>query len=87
VKRNGVFRARLVACRHNEVPGVDFTKSFAPVLNDVSFSLMLITNLVWDMTSTVADIETAFLHGDLDEEIYTDVTMGFSTEPNKKFIV
>jgi hypothetical protein len=48
---------------------------------------MLIAKLVWDMTSTVADIETAFLHGDLDEEIYMDVTMGLSTEPNKKFLL
>jgi hypothetical protein len=39
VKRNGVFRARLVACGYSQVPGVDFTESFAPVLNDVSFRL------------------------------------------------
>jgi Reverse transcriptase (RNA-dependent DNA polymerase)/gag-polypeptide of LTR copia-type/Zinc knuckle len=87
VKRNGVFRARLVACGYSQVPGVDFTESFAPVLNDVSFRLMLIAKLVWDMTSTVVDIETAFLHGDLDEEIYMDVPMGLSTEPNKKLLL
>jgi hypothetical protein len=69
VKRNGVFRARLVACGCSQVPGVDFTESFAPVLYDVSFRLMLISKLVWDMTSTVVDIETAFLHGNLDKEI------------------
>jgi hypothetical protein len=49
------------------VPGIDFSESFAPVLNDVSFRIMLIVKLVWDMTSTVVDIEKAFLHGDLDE--------------------
>jgi hypothetical protein len=57
---------------------VGFTKSFAPVLNDVSFRLMLISKLVWDMTSTVVDIETSFLHGNLDKEIYMDVPMGLS---------
>jgi len=87
VKRNGVFRARLVACGYSQVPGVDFTESFAPVLNDVSFRLMLIAKLVSDMTSTVVDIETAFLHGDLDEEIYMDVPMGLSTDPNKKLLL
>jgi hypothetical protein len=72
VKRNGVFRARLVACGYSQVPGVDFTQSFALVINDVSFRLMLISKLVWDMTSTVVDIETTFLHGNLDKEIYMD---------------
>jgi hypothetical protein len=29
-------------------------------------------------------MKTAFLHGDLDEEIYMNVPMGLSTGPNKK---
>jgi hypothetical protein len=87
LKRNGVFRARLVVCGYSQVPGVDFTESFAPVLNDVSFRLMLISKLVWDMTSTVVDTETACLHGNLDKEIYKDVPMGLSTGPNKKLLL
>jgi hypothetical protein len=70
VKRNGVFLARVVACGYCQVPGVDLTDSFAPVLNDVSFSLMLISKLIWDITSTVVDIETAFLYGNSDKKIY-----------------
>jgi hypothetical protein len=76
MKRNGIFRARLVACGYSQVPGIDFCESFAPVLNDVRFKIMLITKFVWDMTSTVVDIETAFLHGDLDEKIYMEVPKG-----------
>jgi hypothetical protein len=49
--------------------------------------LIFIAKLVWDITSTVVDNETAFLHGGLDEEIYMDVLMGFSTEPNKKLLL
>jgi hypothetical protein len=48
---------------------IDFNESFVPVLIDVSFRIMLIANLVWDMICTVVHIETAFLHGYLDEEI------------------
>jgi hypothetical protein len=39
------------------------------------------------MTSTVVDIETAFLHGDLDKEINMNVPMGLSIGPNKKLLL
>jgi hypothetical protein len=87
VKRNGIFRARLVTCGHSQVPGIDFSESFAPVLNDVSFRIMLTAKLVWDMTCSVVDIETAFLHGDLDEEIYMEVPKGLEIEHNKKLML
>jgi Reverse transcriptase (RNA-dependent DNA polymerase) len=87
VKRNGIFRARLVACGYSQVSRVDFTESFAPVLNDVSFRIMLTAKIVWDTTSTVVDIETAFLHGDLDEEIYMDILLVLTTGPNKKLLL
>jgi hypothetical protein len=45
------------------------------VLKDVSFRIMLIAKLVWNLTSTVVDIETDFLHSNLDEEIYMEVPM------------
>jgi Reverse transcriptase (RNA-dependent DNA polymerase) len=86
IKRNGAFRARLVACGYSQVPGVDFNESFAPVINDVSFRILLVAKLVWDMKSTIIDIETAFLHGNLDEEIYINIPSGLIVDPNKKLI-
>jgi hypothetical protein len=87
VKRNGIFRARLLACGYSQVPGIDFSESFAPVLNDGSFRIMLIAKLVWDMTSTVVVIETLFLHGDLDGEIYMEVPKGLEIKHNKKLML
>jgi hypothetical protein len=49
VKRNGIFRARLVACGYSQVPGIDFSESFAPVLNDISFRIMIIAKPVWNI--------------------------------------
>jgi hypothetical protein len=42
---NRIFRARLVACGYSQVPGTNFNDGFAPVLNDVSFRIMLIAKL------------------------------------------
>jgi hypothetical protein len=35
IKRNGVFRARCVACGYSQIPGVDFMESHLPVINDL----------------------------------------------------
>jgi hypothetical protein len=87
VKRNGIFRARLMACGYSQAPGIDFSESFQAVLNDVSFRIILIAKIVWNMTCSVVDLETAFLHGDLDEEIYMEVPKGLEIEHNKKLML
>ena len=49
VKRNGVYHARLVAKHFSQIPGIDFTDNYSPVVNDVTFRVvvprMLIENL------------------------------------------
>ena len=77
VKRNGVFRARLVACGYSQIPGVDFTESYAPVINDITWRMLIIIKMLWNLSAKIIDVETAFLHGDLEEEIYMDVPAGF----------
>jgi hypothetical protein len=66
-----------------KIPGIDFSKRFAPVLNDVSFRIMLISKLVWDMTCSVVGIETAFLHGNSNEEVYMEVPKFLEIKDNK----
>jgi Reverse transcriptase (RNA-dependent DNA polymerase) len=76
IKRNGVFRARLVACGYSQIPGVDFQESYSPVINDAIFRMMLVLQLGLGLSSKIIDIETAFLNGDLEEEIYMDAPEG-----------
>ena len=76
VKRNGVFRARLVACGYSQIPGVDFQEHFAPVVNDTSYRIMIATMMLMGLKAKIVDIETAFLHGNLEEEIYMDAPEG-----------
>jgi len=76
VKRNGVHRARLVACGCSQIAGVDFTDNFAPVINNVTFRILLIIVLLYGYNTKVINVETAFLHGDLEEDIYMDCPSG-----------
>ena len=83
VKRNGVFRARLVACGYSQVAGVDFTENYAPVINDITFRILLIAMIVWKLEGKIIDVETAFLNGDLDEDIYMDCPEGLDAEDDE----
>ena len=69
VKRDGTYRARLVALGYSQIPGVDYTDNFAPVTHDVSFRIALARMMVEKLDSLVMDVETAFLYGDIEEEI------------------
>ena len=49
VKRNGVYCARVAAKGFFQIPGVDLTENYSPLVNDVKFRVvvarMLIENL------------------------------------------
>jgi Reverse transcriptase (RNA-dependent DNA polymerase) len=87
LKRNRVYRARLVACGYIQVPGVDYQGSFAPVNNDVTFQILLVMMLTWNLKAKVVDIETAFLHGDLKETIYMEIPKGMEASLDECLIL
>ena len=50
IKRNGVFRARLVACGHIQIPGVDYSDSYSPVAHDITFRALLLAMMVEELS-------------------------------------
>ena len=69
IKHNGVYRVCLVACGYSPVPGIDFSKKYSLVVNDVTFRILLLMVLHFGYSAKMVDIKTAFLYGDLKEEI------------------
>ena len=76
VKRNGVYCARLVAKGFSQIPGVDFTDNYSPVVNDVTFRTVVARMIIENMKGKVVDIDNAFLNGDLEHEIYMKIPEG-----------
>jgi hypothetical protein len=83
IKRNGVFRARLVACGYSQQPGVDFTESYSPVVNDSIFRCLLVIEMLFKLVSKIIDIEVAFLNGDLEELIYMNTPPGVEADDDE----
>ena len=73
VKRNGVYCARLVAKGFSQIPGVDFTDNYSPVVNDVTFRVVVARMIIENMKEKVVEIDDAFLNGDLEHEIYMKI--------------
>ena len=76
IKRDGTYRARLVTLGYSQIPGIDYTDNFAPVAHDVSFRIALARMMVEMLDSLVMDVETAFLYGDIEEEIFMKSPVG-----------
>ena len=76
-KDDGRFRARSVAKGYSQIPGKDFQENHAPVVNDTTFHLTLCWKVMYKLMAGQFDIETAFLYGDLDEEIWMEFPDGY----------
>lgn len=77
------YKARLVAKGYSQVPNVDYKETFAPVASTNTVRLLLALANQNDMELLQFDIKTAFLYGDLDENIHMDYPDGFDNPGNK----
>eukprot|EP00253_Pinus_taeda_P033382 PITA_33382 len=71
------LKARLVAKGYSQQEGIDFDDTFAPVakLNTIRMLISLETKHKWQLHQL--DVKSAFLNGDLKEEIYLVQPEGF----------
>ena len=76
-----VAKGRLVAKGFSQVPGIDFGKTFAPVVKASSVRLLAALACHRGWVLDCFDATRAFLWGELDEEIYMKLPDGFHLPP------
>ena len=83
VKSDGHYQARLVAKGFSQVEGVDYNKLFSPVVQYETVCLLLALAALEDWHLKALNIKSAYLYGNLDEEIYMEQPEGFKMEKGK----
>ena len=76
IKCNSVYQACLITGGNSEVTGIDFLENLSPVVNDVTFHVLLLMVLHFRYLLKIVNVETTFLHWDLEEEICMECPQG-----------
>ena len=76
------YKARLVAKRYTQTYRADYQETFSPVakMNTVRVLIYLAANMDWPLKQF--DVKNAFLHENLEEEVYMDFPLGYSNGGN-----
>ncbi|GJR12854.1 retrovirus-related pol polyprotein from transposon TNT 1-94 [Tanacetum coccineum] len=91
IKRNGDdqverYRARLVVKGYAQKEGIDFNEIFSPVVRITTIRVVLAMCATYDLHLEQLDVKTAFLHGNLDEEIYMLQPEGFEQKGKENLV-
>ncbi|GKA57934.1 retrovirus-related pol polyprotein from transposon TNT 1-94 [Tanacetum coccineum] len=80
-------KARLVARGYRQEEGIDFEESFAPVARLEAIRIFLAFAAHMNMVVYQMDVKTAFLNGNLREEVYVSQPDGFVDKDNPNHVL
>lgn len=75
----------MVACGYSQIHGIDYTETFAPVTPHGTLRLLFALAVERDWEVRQIDVNTAYLYGDRNEEIYMESPEGSDNPPDQVY--
>ena len=77
------YKARLVAQGYTQMFGTDYNETFCPVVRMESLRSLIALSVQFGLQLHQVDVTTAFLNGELEEQVYMQQPRGFVFEGKK----
>ena len=78
------YKARLVVKGYRQKEGLDYFDTYSPVTRITSIRMLIAIAALFNLEIHQMDVKTAFLNGDLNEEIYMEQPEGFVVSGQEK---
>jgi len=86
VKQESDVKVRFIVKGFQQIEGIDYTDIFSPVVKLTTIRVILRLVAAANLYLEQLDVKTAFLHSDLDEEIYMKQLVGFIEEGKEDMV-
>lgn len=83
IKEDGKYKARLVARGCEQGNNIDYEKLYSSVVNSAALRILFALAAHYNWYFIKFDVKTAFLYGELEEEIFMHLPEGYEEERNK----
>jgi Reverse transcriptase (RNA-dependent DNA polymerase). len=79
-------KARWVVRGFEQQEGIDYTETFASVVKPMSYRALFTIAAALDLEIEQMDVKSAFLYGEIEDEVYLEQPPGFENESRKDWV-